>query len=563
MQSKKKDNVGITALYCRLSRDDGGEGDSNSIANQKKLLSKYAKEHKFPNTRYYVDDGYTGTNFNRPGFQQMLEDIDLGYISIVIVKDMSRLGRDYLQVGFYTDTYFPDRNIRFIAVNDCVDSEDGENELAPFRNVMNEMYARDISRKVRSSHRLRGNMGEPLSQPPYGYMKDLNNKKKWIIEPEAAKVVQDIFRMRLEGKGNETIARILQENKIKIPMAYWFDKGLGRGGKKTQPNPYKWCKTTIAKILSQQEYCGDVINFKTYSKSFKDKRRIANDESEWKVFKDVHEAIIDRDTFELVQKLVGKTKRRSRKKPEEERHMFSDLLYCGDCGSKMWFHIKQNKIPLPYFSCSNYKGDRGTCPETHFIRADSIEYVVTKELQRLARFLKKDEDALADLLAEKTNKNINDERKYLEGALQKATYRNEEVSRLYKTAYEKNVNGTITDEWFMELSHNYEVEKLELKEKIAEYKERISNLENMKQSKENFIHAVRKFIEMETLSGPLLRELIDHIDVYHIEGTGKNRTQRIAIYYRFVGYIEIPVDDENYIANTRQGVAVEYISQSA
>ena len=549
--------------YCRLSRDDGGEGDSNSVANQKKLLQKYAKEHKFPNTRYYVDDGYTGTNFNRPGFQQMLEDIDLGYISVVIVKDMSRLGRDYLQVGFYTDTYFPDRNIRFIAVNDCVDSEDGENELAPFRNVMNEMYARDISRKVRSSHRLRGNMGEPLSQPPYGYMKDPNNKKKWIIEPEAAKVVQDIFRMRLEGKGNETIARILQENKIKIPMAYWFDKGLGRGGKKTQPNPYKWCKTTVAKILSQQEYCGDVINFKTYSKSFKDKRRIANDESEWKVFKDVHEPIIDRDTFELVQKLVGKTKRRSRKKPEEERHMFSDLLYCGDCGSKMWFHIKQNKIPLPYFSCSNYKGDRGTCPETHFIRADSIEYVVTKELQRLARFLKKDEDALADLLAEKTNKNINDERKYLEGALQKATYRNEEVSRLYKTAYEKNVNGTITDEWFMELSHNYEVEKLELKEKIAEYKESISNLENMKQSKENFIHAVRKFIEMETLSGPLLRELIDHIDVYHIEGTGKNRTQRIAIYYRFVGYIEIPVDDENYIANTRQGVAVEYIPQSA
>ncbi len=563
MQSKKKDNVGITALYCRLSRDDGGEGDSNSVANQKKLLSKYAKEHKFPNTRYYVDDGYTGTNFNRPGFQQMLEDIDLGYISIVIVKDMSRLGRDYLQVGYYTDTYFPDRNIRFIAVNDCVDSEDGENELAPFRNVMNEMYARDISRKVRSSHRLRGNMGEPLSQPPYGYMKDPNNKKKWIIEPEAAKVVQDIFRMRLEGKGNETIARILQENKIKIPMAYWFDKGLGRGGKKTQPNPYKWCKTTVAKILSQQEYCGDVINFKTYSKSFKDKRRIANDESEWKIFKDVHEPIIDRDTFELVQKLVGKTKRRSRKKSEEERHMFSDLLYCGNCGSKMWFHIKQNKIPLPYFSCSNYKGDRGTCPETHFIRADSIEYVVTKELQRLARFLKKDEDALADLLAEKTNKNINDERKYLEGALQKATYRNEEVSRLYKTAYEKNVNGTITDEWFMELSHNYEVEKLELKEKIAEYKERISNLENMKQSKENFIQAVRKFIEMETLSGPLLRELIDHIDVYHIEGTGKNRTQRIAIYYRFVGYIEIPVDDENYIANTRQGVAVEYIPQSA
>lgn len=217
MQSKKKqDNVGITALYCRLSRDDGAEGDSNSVANQKCMLTKYAKENGFGNTRFYVDDGYTGTNFNRPGFQQMLEDIETGYVSTIIVKDMSRLGRDYLQVGYYTDNYFPDRNIRFIAVNDCVDSNDGENELAPFRNVMNEMYARDISRKVRSSHRLRGNAGEPLSQPPYGYMKSPENKKKWIVDAEAAQVVQDIFRMCLEGKGNETIARILQEQKVLI-----------------------------------------------------------------------------------------------------------------------------------------------------------------------------------------------------------------------------------------------------------------------------------------------------------------------------------------------------------
>lgn len=227
MQSKKKeDNVGITALYCRLSRDDGAEGDSNSVANQNRMLTKYAKENGFGNTRFYVDDGYTGTNFNRPGFQQMLEDIEMGYVSTIIVKDMSRLGRDYLQVGYYTDTYFPDRDIRFIAVNDCVDSNDGENELAPFRNVMNEMYARDISRKVRSSHRLRGNAGEPLSQPPYGYIKSPENKKKWIVDAEAAQVVQDIFRMCLEGKDNETIARILQEQKVLIPMAYWQSKGL-------------------------------------------------------------------------------------------------------------------------------------------------------------------------------------------------------------------------------------------------------------------------------------------------------------------------------------------------
>ena len=251
--------IGITALYCRLSRDDGAEGESNSIANQKKLLAKYAKEHGFTNTKFYVDDGYTGTNFNRPGFQQMLEDMEMGYISTVIVKDSSRFGRNYLEVGQYTDYYFPEHNIRFIAINDCIDSENGEDDFSAFRNVMNEMYAKDISRKVRSSHRLRGNAGEPLAPPPYGYVKDPENKKKWIIDPDAAEVVQRIFRLCIEGNGNETIARILQDDKVLVPQAYWQSKGMSRGGKKTQPNPYKWCKTTIAKMLEQQEYCGEFL----------------------------------------------------------------------------------------------------------------------------------------------------------------------------------------------------------------------------------------------------------------------------------------------------------------
>ncbi|MBR3562143.1 MAG: recombinase family protein [Oscillospiraceae bacterium] len=238
MQSKKNQQTGITALYCRLSRDDGQESDSNSVANQKRMLSKYAKENGFSNTRYYVDDGYTGTSFRRPSFQKLLEDIEMGYVSTIIVKDMSRLGRDYLQVGYYTDTYFPEHSVRFIAVNDMVDSEEGENELAPFRNVMNEMYARDISRKVRSAHRIRGNSGEPLSQPPYGYMKSPENPKKWVIDPETADVVKDIFRMYLEGKGTDAIAGTLTERRILNCTAYWHSKGIGRGGKKTQPNPY-------------------------------------------------------------------------------------------------------------------------------------------------------------------------------------------------------------------------------------------------------------------------------------------------------------------------------------
>lgn len=563
MQSKKnKEQAGITALYCRLSRDDGTEGDSNSVANQKKLLTKYAKENGFGNTRFYVDDGYTGTNFNRPGFQKLLENMEMGYVSAIIVKDMSRLGRDYLQVGYYTDTFFPEHNIRFIAINDCVDSDDGENELAPFRNVMNEMYARDISRKVRSSHRLRGNAGEPLSQPPYGYMKSPENKKQWIIDPDAAQIVKEIFAMCIEGKGNETIARILQERQVLVPMAYWQSKGLDRGGKKTQSNPHKWCKTTIAKILAQQEYCGDVINFKTYSKSFKNKARICNPEENWAIFKNRHEPIIDRETFEQVQKLTGKTKRRAPKN-SNKKSMFCDLVYCADCGSKLWFHTNTKNDSIQYFSCSNYKTDtRGTCETRHYVREDAIAQVVKMELQYMATLLDEHEDEFAEALEKKTNADSDKEKKLIEAELQKAIVRNERVAGLYEKLYEDNDEGKVTDEWFMQLSHKYEVERMELKAKIAEYKERLRQLTENNRNKENFISAVRKFMEMKELTPALLKELIDRIEVYETEGTGKNRTQRIMIYYRFVGYIEISGGDRkrNHTAETRKGVAVQYLT---
>ncbi len=245
----QSNNVGITALYCRLSRDDRTDKESNSIANQKKLLAQKAKELGLSNTKYYVDDGYTGTNFNRPGFQDLLDDIDMGYISTIMVKDLSRLGRDYVSVGHYTDSFFPDHNIRFIAINDLVDSAEGENEIAPFKNIMNEMYARDISKKVRSAFRIRGNCGEPLAQPPYGYNKDPMNPKKWVIDVEAAEVVRSIFEMCLEGKGNETIAHILHENKVLKPRTYWQSKGIGRGGKKAYEDPYKWLSSTVSGIL--------------------------------------------------------------------------------------------------------------------------------------------------------------------------------------------------------------------------------------------------------------------------------------------------------------------------
>ena len=563
MQSKNKNQIGITALYCRLSRDDGTESESNSIGNQKKLLSQKAKEMGLTDTKYYVDDGYTGTNFNRPGFQQLIDDIEIGLVSAVMVKDLSRLGRDYVSVGNYTDSYFPEHNIRFIAVNDAIDSDEGESEIAPFKNILNEMYARDISKKIRSSHRLRGSMGEPLSQPPYGYMKSPTDKKKWIVDEEAAKVVKSIFKMCLDGKGNETIARELQENKVLIPMTYWRSKGLNRGGKKTQTNPYKWCKTTIQKILSQQEYCGDIINFKTYSKSFKNKTRYENSKENWAVFKNVNEPIIDRETFETVQKFISKTKRRAPKKENGERSIFNGLIYCGDCHSKMRYHTSTSNKEIHYFTCSDNKVDyRGKCPERHYVRADALEEVVKLELRRLVEMLEIDESYFAQLLLRKNDEEREKDKKFLESELQKAIARSGTVSQLYEKLYEDNVIGKVSDEWFVELSHKYEKERMDLKAKIVDTRHKIEELKNTNSEYGKFISAIRRFMQMDNLTSPLLRELIDHIDIFETEGTGKSRTQRIVIYYRFIGYIELPnTAKQTHIADTRKGVAVEYITE--
>ena len=441
-----------------------------------------------------MDDGYTGTNFNRPDFQRMLADMDMGYISTVIVKDSSRFGRNYLEVGQYTDYYFPENNIRFIAINDCIDSENGEDELAPFRNVMNEMMARDISRKVRSSHRLRGNAGEPLSPPPYGYMKSPENNKRWIIDAEAADVVRRVYRLCIEGKGNETIARTLQEDKVLVPMAYWQSKGLGRGGKKTQADPYKWCKSTIAKMLAQQEYCGDIINFKSTSKSFRNKTRVENPS-------------------------------------------------------------------IRFFSCSNYKGMRGTCENTHYIREDALEQIVLMELRMLADFLESAEDDFAELLEQKTNKDMIRERTTAEGALATAKARSKKLLGLFQKLYEDNVEGKVTDEWFMQLSNKYEAEQEELKRQMFELQEKLDKIDQMQTAKDDFLRAIRKFMEMQTLTPILLREVIEKIEVFPVEGKGKDRTQRVIIHYRFVGRLDIPgiIERPRFILDSRQGVAIEYL----
>ena len=557
-----KEQTGITALYCRLSRDDGAEGDSNSISNQKKILAKHAKENGLGNTKYYVDDGFTGTNFKRPGFQKLLEDIELGYVSTVIVKDMSRLGRDYLQVGYYTDSYFPDMDVRFIAINDCVDSADGENELAPFRNVMNEMYARDISRKIRSAHRIRGNCGEPLSQPPYGYIKDPANPKRWIIEPEAAGVVKNIFKWYIEGKGTDTIARMLEDRQVMNSTAYWKSKGYNRGGKKALESPYRWQHTTINKILSRQEYCGDIVNFKTYSKSFKKKKRIYNPPEKLVIFKNVHAPIIDRDTFEKVQDLLERAKHRAPKHGEKSKYF--NLLLCADCGHPLWYHTNPVNKDIHYYSCSNYYKDyRGSCKSRHYIRADAIEHIVSMEVRKLASYLKYDEDNFAALIAKKTRSDYIAEKKRLEQSLSKAKERLAKVDSLYEKTYEDNVDGKITDEWFLKLSNKYGQEARDLKNTIDDIRGRLSELEEQDYHKDLFTNYIRKYLEMGHLSETLLHELIDHIDVYETQGVGKHRTQRISICYRFVGYIEIPMlpeeEEQYYSQDMRQGVAIQYV----
>lgn len=567
MQSKKqKQLTGITALYCRLSRDDKTDKESNSITNQRKLLQSYAKSHGLSNTKVYVDDGFTGTNFNRPGFQEMLDDIEMGYVTTVVVKDLSRLGREYLQSGYYQEVYFPEHGIRFIAVNDGVDTTTGideSTELVPFRNVMNEFYARDISRKVRSAHNTRGKAGEPLSQPPYGYMKDPQNKKRWIVDPDAALVVKEIFKLYLNGKGEDTIARILEDEGHLNCTAYWAEKGINRGGKKSQPNKYKWKSSTIHNILVRQEYCGDVVNFKTHSKSFKNHRRIDNPKEDWLIFENVHEPIIDRESYKKVQKMLGNTKHRAPKEENGPKSIFCNLLYCGDCHKKLWYHTNTVNKDIHYFSCSNYAKDyRGTCSTRHYIRADAVETVVEMELRRLALYLANDEDHFAELLARKSNEETDAEKKSATAELTKSEMRIEMLPKLLKKLYEDNLSGKTTDDDYNILSREYAEEREQLKKKILRLRSRLREMDNSESEREEFIRAIRKFIQMKTLTKPLLSELIDHIDVYETEGSGKNRTQRVVIYYKFVGYLAVPekMDMPNFVADLREGVAVEYVS---
>ena len=554
----------ITALYCRLSRDDGPDGESNSISNQKKLLTMKANELGLENIEFYIDDGYTGTNFNRPAFKRLEADINEGRIGAILVKDLSRLGRNYVTVGTYTEEVFPSYGIRFIAVTDNVDSKDGMDDFMPVRNIMNELYAKDISKKIRSANRIRGRLGEPLGPPIYGYKRDPDNKKKWIVDPEAADVVKRVFRMFLEGMGSETIARILSEEHVLYPGAYWRSKGINRGGRKYYSDPYRWNDSTVAKMLTRQEYCGDVINFKTKSLDFKHRARLDNPREEWAIFTDVHEPIISRDDYERVQQMRACGRRKTSKYKGDKHNVFTGLLFCPDCGRKMWYHTNTSNRDIHFFSCSNYvKDTRGTCQTRHYIREDALEHIVLGELRHLAALLKKDEAAFALLLQQKAEESLKDQREKLEKELNVLTDRKRMVDVLYEKCYEDNVFGKIDDEGFCHLSARYSAEKEQLKRRVTEIQETLRGLTINEKSQEAFIKGVRKFMKVEKLTPTLLNELIDRIEVYDAEGYGKSRTQRIVIFYRFVGdFLIAGGEGYDYTVDPQKGNMVHYSVQS-
>ena len=560
-QSNNKKSRDVTAfLYERLSRDDNLEGESYSIGNQKKLLAKVAKEKGYTNLVHFLDDGISGVTMDRPGFVEMIRQLEQGKAAAVFVKDLSRLGRNYIEVGRLTEEFFPNHDIRLVAVSDNIDTAEGENELAPIRNLFNEWYARDISKKRRISNKIKGNAGEPMGQPPYGYIKDPNDPKHWIMDDEAAQVVRRVYSMTLEGFGTEQIAAQLEKDDVLTPRAYWLTKGIKRPGKGKQQPPTKWNSSTITKILSLQEYCGDILNFKTYSKSYKNKKRIDNDRENWVVFQDVHEAIIERAVYEQVQQKRGKI--RKRRTNNGEHNMFSGLLVCADCGSNLHFHFNQGNPEIKYFNCSNYKGNRGTCTSTHYVRVDFLEEVVLGEIRRLTKFASLYEDEFVKAVIGHSQQAEQTDRKLKEKELKTLLARDEELDGLFERIYEDNVSGKLSDDRFAKMSRRYEDEQKELSEKIKKLRSEIEKQSSRSMTTDMFIGLVRKYTRARKLTPRMLNELIEKIEVFNAEKIDGVWEQRLRIHYNCVGTIEIPtvlpLPIPEVSVNTRKGVVVNY-----
>lgn len=560
-QSNNHHEMGTAALYCRLSRDDNLETESNSITNQKKLLQKAAKSKGYTDTIFFVDDGVTGTTMKRPGYQKMIQAIEAGYISAVFVKDLSRLGRNYIEVGKLTEEYFPAHDVRLVAVSDGLDSSEGEDDFTPFKNIMNEYYAKDISKKRKIVNKMKGNAGIPLSPPPYGYIKDPDNPKHWVIEPEAAAVVRRIFRMALDGYGLAEIGAALERDGINNPTYYWRARGTNRGGSKSTVEPTKWGHTTIKKILTTQEYCGDVINFKSYSKSYKLKKRIENPVENRAIFLNVHEPIIDRATWEKVQALTKGTRHR-RPTVTQEPSIFSGRMKCPECGGNLNFHFNQGNHDIKFFSCQNHNSGLRKCSSTHYIRLDFLEQVVLCEIRRLAAFANEYEDDFLKAVLGRSAKVAENNHRLKKRELVGLVNRDKELDTLFERLYEDNVSGKIDDARFAKMSRRYEEEQGELAKKIKALRLEVQKTEGQQMDIEEFLGMVRRYTNATTVTRRMVSELIERIEVYPAEKKDGVKTQRITIFYNCIGAFEVPdrrnVPDIDIVLPTRKGVAVSY-----
>ena len=526
----------ITALYCRLSQDDALDGESNSITNQKTLLSKYAAEHGFRNIQFFIDDGYSGTSFQRPGFQEMMRYVKDYSVSAVIVKDLSRLGREYSYMGRLQDFIFPAYDVRFIAINDDVDSAKGENDFAVFKNVFNDYYAKDTSKKIRAVVKMRGEAGEHIaSNPPYGYIKDPQDKKKWIVDEGAAKVVRRIFNLCIAGKGPMQIAKILTDDKVLTVTAYHArQKGW------TMPeNLYQWCAKSVAGILERREYTGCTVNFKTYTKSLKFKKRMENPVENQRVFEDTQPAIIEKGQWERVQEL-RKNKRRPTKTGRTS--MFSGLLYCADCGAKLYFctcnTYKDNS--QNHFVCSNYKSNTGSC-KIHYIREQVLYRIVLETIQRTLTYVRMfRKDFKLEMLAqdeESRKAELAEKQKALSGAKK----RMEDLDRIIQHIYEDNVLGKLSDSRYLKLSRQYEKEQAEIEQLAAVLEREIEAQAGQVSDVNEFLKLVDKYLDIPELDAAILNELVSRIVVHSPARENGRKQVRIDLYFTYVGQIRIPL----------------------
>lgn len=528
----------ITALYCRLSRDDELQGDSNSIKNQKMMLQKYADDNGFVNTQFFVDDGFSGTNFNRPDWTRLMGFVDKGKIGTIIVKDMSRLGRDYLKVGHYTDEVFPEADVRFIAINNGVDSGSGmDSDFTPFLNIINEWYAKDTSKKIKAVTRAKGESGKPLcSVPPYGYMKDPDDNCKWLIDEEAAPVVRKIFQMCIEGHGVSGIAKYLTEQKIMNPSTHF--RAHGRSCPAQPPDdPYLWCPSTIAKLLTRQEYLGHTVNFKTRRKSYKCAKMVWNDREDWQIFENTHPAIIDQETFNTVQRIRDGRRRQT---PIETIPLFSGILFCADCGNKMYqARARTWNRERDYYVCATYRKMKGEC-KSHKIRNIVLEQLVLQDLQRVTAFAREHEDEFAQMIIDQNSKAMTRRMRTSITEAEQANARIAELDTIIQKLYEDNVTGKISDDRFAKMLKSYEDEQSSLKGRTKDINEFMSSAENRVQGSKRFLTLVKRFTEINRLDPEIIGTFIRKIIVYHAEEDGGKRTQRIRIIYNHIGEVKVP-----------------------